>query len=81
VHLFECNAHGVLVVPFCPSAAFWPLVFDANCSKKEFVKYLMFDKGQHTFVNNNNAVFSSRRILAKYLLFVSELFNAGSCGL
>lgn len=69
LHLLSCNAHGTIIVPKWPSAAFWPMIFKANFVKQDFVlEVLEFNAQQGIFVKNeNNCIFSSRRFSSKVL--------------
>ena len=77
LHILHCNATASLIVPKWCSSAFWPILFNANYEKREFVHdVLEFDKGQDIFTckNTSKCVFSGSRFHSKTLAirFVSK---------
>ena len=71
MHVLHCNAYATLIVPRWPSSAFWPMLFNANYVKKDYVyDILEFGKGQNIFTNNGNkkCIFSSRRFSSKVMV-------------
>ena len=41
-HLEACGARGVLVVPYWPSAVFWPIVFPSSGHRASIVQCIEF---------------------------------------
>jgi hypothetical protein len=69
-HLLSCGAHGTVIVPKWKSTAFWPVLFDKNRFKREFIlDSLEINEGQDLFVKGVNAkcVFSSEKFKSKVL--------------
>lgn len=69
-HLVSCKAVGTLVVPFWPSAPFWPLIFGfASIPKMFILDILEFATGQNIFIQhlNKNCVFGTDKFTSKVL--------------
>ena len=70
-HLIYCKANGTLIVPKWPSSAFWPVLFDKDCIKREYISDIIeFDEGQNIYMYSGSSakcVFDSRRFKSKVL--------------
>ena len=61
-HVCLCKCKGILVIPYWPSAPFWPLLVDSQGSFNLFViDYLFVENGKDVFLHgsNKNAIFGS----------------------
>ena len=66
-HILLCRAHGTLIVPKWPSAAFWTMLFDENMKYREHVTdVLEFAPNQNVFCHGLNT----------RSLFGSDYFNS-----
>ena len=59
-HLVSCKAVGTLVVPKCPSAVFWPLLFNQNLKYVAYVRdVLNFFEVDRIFLSGNTSSVNS----------------------
>ena len=69
-HLQFYKASGTLIVPYWPSAPFWPLLFGNNNNASHFISDILeFPKGQDIYVQhrNKNSIFGSPVFSSKLL--------------
>ena len=74
-HVCLCKCKGILVIPYWPSAPFWPLLVDSQGSFNLFViDYLFVENGKDVFLHgsNKNAIFGSENFSTPVLFLLLD---------
>ena len=74
-HVCLCKCKGILVIPYWPSAPFWPLLVDSQGSFNSFViDYLFVENGKDVFLHgsNKNAIFGSENFSTPVLFLLLD---------
>ena len=74
-HVCLCKCKGILVIPYWPSAPFWPLLVDSQGSFNLFViDYLFVENGKDVFLpgSNKNAIFGSENFSTPVLFLLLD---------
>ena len=69
-HVRVCSAMGTLVVPYWPSAPFWPLLFSENRESRLLIsRVVKIDNPEGVFVQgrNRNSIFGTKKFQSPVL--------------